>query len=138
MRDIDEIIVHCTATKPSMNIGVKEVDKWHRQRGWNGCGYHAVIRRDGTVEYGRDYETQGAHVRGHNENTIGIAYAGGIGENLEPEDNMTDEQEFSMLCLIEELRFQFGDLRVTGHNDYSYKACPSFKVETKFPGINAF
>ncbi len=136
MREICRIILHCTATKPSMDIGVSDVDRWHRARGWNGCGYHAVVRRCGEIEWGRDYATQGAHVRGHNADSIGIAYAGGIDENGRPEDNMTQEQFEAVEYLIETIRDEFGFIPVKGHNDYSYKACPSFKVEDKFPGIN--
>ena len=39
------IIIHCSATKPSMDIGFEEIDKWHRAKGWFGCGYHKIIRR---------------------------------------------------------------------------------------------
>ena len=43
----DYIIIHCTATRPSQDIGFEEVNNWHRARGWIGCGYHFIIRRNG-------------------------------------------------------------------------------------------
>lgn len=136
MRKITDIILHCTATPAKMDIGVKEVDKWHRHRGWKGCGYHVIIRRDGTVEYGRPMERVGAHTKGHNRHSIGVAYAGGVDLDGKPEDNLTAAQEKALINLVEELRRDYGALTVSGHNQYSPKACPSFIVSEKFPDIN--
>ena len=30
----DSIIIHCAATKASMDIGYKEIRKWHADRDW--------------------------------------------------------------------------------------------------------
>ena len=77
MRFIEKIVIHCTFTPPTMNIGVEEVRKWHvEENKWSDIGYHFVIRRDGTVESGRPVERPGAHVKGHNSNSIGIAWVG--------------------------------------------------------------
>ena len=35
-------------------------------------------RRDGTVEHGRNVSFQGAHVEGHNHESIGICLVGGV------------------------------------------------------------
>ena len=67
MRKIDELIIHCTATRAewmsdnSTAAKVKEVTKWHLDRGWSDCGYHYLIDRDGTVAEGRPVEQAGAH-----------------------------------------------------------------------------
>ena len=53
-KETEYIVIHCSATKASMNTDAKEIDRWHRQRGWRKIGYHWVIRRDGVVEEGRD------------------------------------------------------------------------------------
>lgn len=136
MRDIDLIVVHCSATKPDMNIGVDQIDQWHRSNGWNGCGYHFVIKRDGTIEKGRDVRDIGAHARGFNTSSIGICYAGGIDERGKPEDNRTDEQKRSMRSLIDTLRMIFPDTEVVGHRDLPSvaKACPSFDANTWYYG----
>ena len=46
MRKINRIILHCSATRPTMDIGVEEITEWHKQRGFRTIGYHYVIRRD--------------------------------------------------------------------------------------------
>lgn len=132
MRPIDTIIIHCSATKPSMDIGAEEIDDWHRARGWAQIGYHYVIRRDGTIEKGRPEHIIGAHVKGHNIGSIGVCYVGGIDEAGNPEDNRTAEQKISMFGLVKGLMVHHKVLveRVIGHRETGApKACPSFDAE---------
>ena len=49
MRTINEIIIHCTATPEGRDVTVDEIDRWHKARGYDGCGYHYVVYRDGCV-----------------------------------------------------------------------------------------
>lgn len=53
MRKITEIIIHCSATKEGMDFTVEDIDRWHRQRGFDSIGYHFVIYRDGSLHAGR-------------------------------------------------------------------------------------
>ena len=133
-RTYETIILHCSATPPSMDIGAMVIDKMHRARGWSQCGYHYVIRRNGKVERGRHISLQGAHAKGHNAYSIGCVYIGGIDENGKPEDNITDKQRQSFVKLVSNLRRVFGTLNVIGHRDLPNvaKACPSFDTVTKF------
>ena len=48
-KSTDYFIIHCSATKPSMDIGFEEINRWHRERGWLSCGYHFIIRRNGRI-----------------------------------------------------------------------------------------
>ena len=134
MRTFEAIALHCSATPPSMDLGACVIEKWHVARGWSQIGYHFVLRRDGTVERGRPMHLAGAHVKGHNEYTVGVCYVGGVDENNEPQDNMTDAQHAAFVELVEKLRDVFGPLEVWGHRDFPHvrKACPSFEVVDKF------
>lgn len=78
-RDITEVVVHWTGTYIDQDIGAEDVHYWHQQRGWSGCGYHYVIRRDGTIERGRPINYTGAHAKanGHNNQSIGVSFVGG-------------------------------------------------------------
>ena len=117
-----------------MDVGVQWVDKLHRARGWSQCGYHYFVKRDGKVQRGRPVFIQGAHVKGHNEYTVAICYAGGVDENNKPEDNLTDKQRASIVKLVGNLRRVFGWMDLKGHNDFPNvrKACPSFNTVSKF------
>ena len=131
MRRIDEIIIHCTATKEGVDVDAKTIDKWHKQRGWKGIGYHYVIKLDGTVEKGRNDEEVGAHCTNHNANSIGIVYVGGLDNNGKPKDTRTGAQKESMWNLLRILLIKYPTANVHGHNEFANKACPCFDVQNQ-------
>ncbi|WP_372809311.1 N-acetylmuramoyl-L-alanine amidase [Litorivivens sp.] len=142
MRDINTIVIHCSATPPSADIGVAEIDSWHRSRGFNGIGYHYVIRRGGYVEQGRSLDRAGAHARGHNAHSIGVCLVGGVDSGQAPDCNFTRHQFAALSRLVDDLLETFGPVKVVGHRDLSpdtngdgtiqaserIKACPCFDV----------
>jgi N-acetylmuramoyl-L-alanine amidase len=137
MRKIDEIIIHCTATRPDWWAGksaaakVKEITRWHLDRGWSDIGYHYLIDRDGTVIAGRPLDRTGAHVKGHNTGTVGISLFGGFGGSAGDSfaDNFTEDQERALLDLIAKLKSDHPSItKISGHNQYAAKACPCFSV----------
>lgn len=130
----EEIIIHCAATKPSMDIGASDIDRWHRERGWLKIGYHYVIKRDGTVEVGRALLEVGAHAKGHNATSVGVCMVGGMSEDGEPETNFTKKQWESLAKCVDSLLDTFPEAKVIGHNDVSSKACPTFNVGEWYDG----
>ena len=132
MRKITEIILHCSATKEGANFHAKDIDQWHRNRGFNEIGYNFVIDLDGTIEKGRDLEKIPAHCTGHNKNSIGICYVGGLDNNGQPKDTRTDAQKESLYKLLDSLldKYNLDIDNVYGHYQFANKACPSFKIET--------
>ena len=57
MREINDLIVHCSATYGSQDIGAVEIRRVHvDENGWRDIGYHYVIRRNGDIEEGRPVE----------------------------------------------------------------------------------
>lgn len=129
MREITQVIIHCSATPPNQNIGVDEIKDWHVNRnGWSDIGYHFVIRRNGLVEDGRDIERIGAHAKGSNSDSIGVCLVGGVDEENRPDSNFTRHQWKSLSRTIDNFIDEFGPLSVIGHRDVSSKACPCFNV----------
>ena len=100
MREITEIIIHCSATVEGKHFTVEDIDRWHKARGWQGIGYHYVIYLDGSIHRGRDLNKIGAHCTGHNKNSIGICYIGGVDKNNKPKDTRTEAQKESLEQLI--------------------------------------
>lgn len=137
MRSLDKIILHCSATREGQDISADTIRKWHVEgNGWKDIGYHWVIRLDGTLEKGRPMGVSGAHTKGHNKNSVGICYIGGVeADGKTPKDTMTDAQQRTFIRLVEEIRFLHGHIPLYGHNEFSSKACPSFKVQEKFPDL---
>lgn len=123
--------MHCSATREGKAFTVSDIDRWHRERGWKGCGYHYVITLDGKVEQGRSEQVAGAHCTGRNSESIGVCYIGGCDMVGKSKDTRTPEQKKAMVTLVCQLMQAHGigidDVRC--HNEFSTKACPSFSIE---------
>ena len=138
----DLLVVHCSATRPTQDIGVREITHWHRQRGFDTVGYHFVIRRNGEVEIGRPDDAIGAHAKGYNAKSIAICMIGGVDTTGKPSNNFTAAQFTALHDLLKTLKGRYPDARILGHRDLSadlngdgkitpnefMKACPSFDV----------
>ena len=136
MRQINKIIVHCTATPEGRNVSVDTIRKWHvEDNGWSDIGYHWVIALSGAIEKGRDESKSGAHAKGHNANSIGVVYVGGCDKNMNPKDTRTEGQKESLRCLLEDLKGRYPNAQIIGHRDVSSKACPSFDAKKEYADI---
>ena len=118
---VKKIVIHCSATAPSQDIGAREINEWHTSppNNWSMIGYHFVIRRDGTLEYGRPLTKQGAHTRGHNRQSWGICLVGGVDANGDPDDNYTVEQYRTLRTVVMMLKALRPTAEVLGHRDLS-------------------
>lgn len=136
MREINKIIIHCSATPEGKDFTVNDIKKWHLQRGFNDIGYHYVIYRDGSVHIGRKEEVIGAHCIGHNQNSIGICYIGGMdSSNKNPKDTRTPEQKKSLLELLKQLKLKYPKAKIYSHNKFANKACPSFDATKEYNSL---
>lgn len=133
MRKITAIVLHYSATYPDQDFGVADIRKMHLARGFRDVGYHYVINRDGTVQRGRPKSEIGAHVSGHNANTIGICCIGGLeratGANVGV-DNRTDAQKQATVSLVRELLARYPGAEVLGHCDLGPTQCLGFDVRS--------
>lgn len=130
MRSINRIVVHYTATPHDRELTVKEIDQWHRSRGFNKIAYHYVIYLDGSVHSGRKEAEVGAHVRGYNQNSIGVCYVGGLKAGAKGGSNtMNEAQEAALVTLIKDLLVRYPSAVVVGHKDLTATQCPGFDVK---------
>ncbi len=142
MRSISKIIIHCTATQEGKEISVDTIRKWHLKRGWRDIGYHFVISLNGEVQEGRPIEQTGAHTKGHNFDSIGISYVGGVeaerGKNGKwiAKDTRTEAQKDSLQDLLCQLKGLYPKSVVYGHNNFSSKACPCFDAKEEYKFIS--
>jgi hypothetical protein len=141
---VQEIIVHCSATRPdwmgnrTIDDQVNEIRRWHiEDNHWSDIGYHWIISRLGELRPGRLETTVGAHVEGHNTGTIGICLIGGHGsaKTDRAEQHFTDVQLEALRRLIELISERTPITKVSGHNQYAAKACPGFYVPSWFKGV---
>lgn len=135
-REIDKIVIHCSATPEGRDVKFDTIKDWHvKERGWSNIGYHFVVELDGTIVEGRPLESTGAHLRGFNKKSIGICYVGGLDSSMKPKDTRTEKQKESLDFLALNLLDTFKGAELCGHNEYSSKSCPSFNVKEEYKEI---
>jgi N-acetylmuramoyl-L-alanine amidase len=121
-----KVIVHCLATPDTIErkFTVADVRRWHLERGFHDVGYHFVIQGDGTIEEGRNLRVMGAHAKGHNQDSVGIAYDGSFLPTI--------EQIYSFVVLYRKLNVEFGITLDNWfpHKDFANKECPGFDWES--------
>ena len=133
MRKINLIIVHCSATPEGKDFTVDDITRWHKARGFKTIGYHYVIYRDGSIHKGRPVSEEGAHCVGHNANSIGVCYIGGLAaDGKTPKDTRTDAQKLSLRNLLSQLKKSYPGVAIRGHRDFAAKACPSFDATKEY------
>lgn len=149
-RTINEIIIHCTATKAGVNYDINTIRKWHKDRGFSDIGYHYIIYLDGSVHTGRDVNISGAHCLNHNSHSIGVCYVGGLNRNGKAEDTRTDKQKVALNKLLASLKLLYPKAKILGHRDTSpdlnkngliepsewIKDCPSFDARKEYASLS--
>lgn len=127
----DMIVIHCSATPADMDIGVEKIKHWHVvENGWDDIGYHYVIKRDGTLEVGRDESMVGSHARAVNGTSIGICMIGGSNKEGAWENNFLPEQFDTLKQILETLKDKYDIKKIIGHYEVDdKKKCPSFNVK---------
>jgi len=141
-RSISHIVIHCADTPAGRHVLPADVDAWHKERGFQrtadwrkrfnpdlkSIGYHYLIDIDGQIYTGRHHDEVGAHVQGHNSNSIGICLAGkGV---------FTVAQWQSLRMLTDKLLGLYPAAAICGHRDFAGvgKTCPGFDVAAWIDG----
>lgn len=121
-KKISLLVVHCSDTPNKENLSAIDIHKMHLDFGWDGIGYHKIIKRSGKVENGRPEYWIGAHVKGQNDVSLGVCL---IGKN-----NFTKNQFISLKRVLKKWKKSYPDAKIVGHKDtgYTKKTCPNFDV----------
>lgn len=129
------VTVHHTDGKQTFDekdtlAAVKNIQEFHMgpQREWDDIAYHFLIDGAGRIVEGRHPDIMGAHVKGANENNIGIALLGDYNK-----DKPTPAQIESLRRLVSYLALKYRtDPRQKGflepHKHYNDTDCPGKNV----------
>lgn len=142
-KELNYLVIHCTATPKGREVTSDEIRKWHTGpvseggRGWKQVGYTDMVHLDGRIE--RLVQNNGDDVvdpweitngaKGYNFVSRHIVYVGGTAEDgRTPEDTRTPEQKKALESYVTDFHRRFPKVKIVGHNDIAAKACPSFDV----------
>ena len=134
-REVNLLVVHCTATRCNKDFPVSSLRASHKARGFADIGYHFYITRDGETHPCRPVHQIGAHATGWNDKSIGICYEGGLDENGRIADTRTYAQKCALLDLLRQLKTDYPEAAILGHYQLSEnvrKACPCFDAATEY------
>lgn len=119
------IVLHCSDTEDGFGTDREAIRKYHVEvNHWDDIGYHFVLERIANsyaLLPGRDPKLIGAHVRGHNANSIGLCVVGKY------DDHLPDETFFAAVSALSELCMMYGltAAAIKGHRELdSNKTCP--------------
>lgn len=140
-RNVDEIIIHYTATPDGEEFSNAQIKASHLARGFSDIGYHWVVGLNGEIRKGRDEGIAGAHCTGHNTRSIGICYVGGCpprsvnGWRDIGKDTRTPAQKAALIKLIREVKARYPNASVHGHNEFANKPCPGFNAKEEYKNL---
>lgn len=146
MRNINLIVIHCSATREDKEYTPEQLNRDHWERGFDCAGYHYYIRKNGKVVHFRPVQSIGAHAKGYNERSIGVCYEGGLDVKGKPADTRTLEQRIMLEKILKELLLRFPNCDICGHRDLSkdknrdgvispdewMKVCPCFDAKNEY------
>lgn len=97
----------------------------HLARGFSDVGYHFIVTGEGRILLGRDERDIGAHVKGSNYDSIGVACLGWFNDDR---DTMTvGDAQYNALCdVLAHLcrRYALPVECIFGHRDAQASECP--------------
>ena len=121
-KNIELLVVHCSDTANNQNLSAIDIHQMHLSFGWDGIGYHKIIKRSGKIENGRPEYWVGAHVKGKNDISLGVCLIG--------RDTFTKNQFRSLERVLKKWKKLYPNAKIVGHRDTgrTKKTCPNFDV----------
>jgi N-acetylmuramoyl-L-alanine amidase len=151
------IVIHTSATRYGVSVNENDFYRWHvLDKGWSHVGYCYVIFPDGKVwNVHGDDKVHGNHVKGHNDEALGICLVGGLDRATgKPDNQYTSMQMIALKELVSDLLKKYPGAKVTGHRTLSpdkdgdgvieeheyLKECPCFNAPSwsRYYGFPAF
>jgi N-acetylmuramoyl-L-alanine amidase len=148
IRKIKNIVIHCTATAPNTSFA-HIVHYWRDVLGWSKAGYHYAITAKGDIlQLAQEHEIVNG-VKGHNLESIHVAYVGGrVMEGIYV-DSRTPQQKEKLILLLRSLLVTYPNANILGHRDLSpdingngiieqsewIKECPLFNAGVEYKDL---
>lgn len=143
MRQINRVVVHSTFTPKDIPTGFDELNQQAKEAGTKPqsgihCPWHYIIRRDGTLEKGREEYDVGCHARRYDADSLGVILEGGRDSKGNIRADFSDSQIYRLLKLLEELENEYYDLTVDGFKDIpnGHPQSPPFDIKKLWQSRN--
>ncbi|KAK7881990.1 hypothetical protein WMY93_028164 [Mugilogobius chulae] len=131
------VIIHHTAMKncKTRTESIKElriIQKLHMQnRHFDDIGYNFLVGEDGIVYEGRGWGVMGAHTKGNNHDSLGVAFMGNFNNESPSSEALTSVKQLLKAGVTQ--GFLVPEFLLFGHRDMGDTACPGAKLYTALP-----
>lgn len=127
VENIEYLVVHHSATSPDVDI--EDIHRMHLNEGFTCVGYHVFIKSDGTIQYGRPMDSQGAHAYNSNHNSLGVCLGGYFHRDKtntgQWPNKPTDAQLSSLVEVLVNWKKKIPqEVKIVGHRERCATACP--------------
>lgn len=123
------VVIHHSVTsegtsREAVEGTLRQIDSYHRSRGFGGIGYNIAVDYAGRVYRARGVHVQGCHTVDANARNYGIVYIGDGREHISREAVKAIQKTVGKLQ-----RRSRKKLKVFGHQDLWATACPGGKIQ---------
>uniref|UniRef100_A0A3Q2PMM1 Peptidoglycan recognition protein 5 n=1 Tax=Fundulus heteroclitus TaxID=8078 RepID=A0A3Q2PMM1_FUNHE len=122
------VVIHHTALQSCRGLaeckdGLLGIQRLHMEdRHFDDIGYNFLIGGDGSVFEGRGWGVMGAHTKGHNGDSLGIAFMGNFNNDTPNKEAMLSVKQLLRSGVSQGfIRSEFG---LYGHRDLGATECP--------------
>ena len=117
------------------NCTVYDINRWHKNNGWAGIGYHYYVRKDGSIWTGRKIDQIGAHAGSNSskptykyENWANKECIGICAEGRYTTETMPEIQKAAIVWLCKYCIEKYPTItRIYKHKEISSTDCPGIR-----------
>ncbi|XP_069003389.1 peptidoglycan recognition protein 5 [Embiotoca jacksoni] len=126
------VIIHHTALPSCTGLTeckarVASIQRGHmNDRDFDDIGYNFLVGVDGTVFEGRGWGVAGAHAKGHNSDSLGIAFMGNFNNDTPNQDAISSVKRLLQGGVSQ--GFLHPGFVLLGHRDLGETECPGEKL----------
>ncbi|XP_072309327.1 peptidoglycan recognition protein 5 [Eucyclogobius newberryi] len=135
------VIIHHTAmrhykTRSESFTELQSIQRVHMQeRRFDDIGYNFLVGDDGTVYEGRGWSVVGAHTKGHNDDSLGIAFMGNFVDKSPSSEALTSVKQLLVMGVSQGSLLP--DFLLFGHKDLGNTACPGTHLYSALPQLRS-
>ncbi|TKS81270.1 Peptidoglycan-recognition protein SC2 [Collichthys lucidus] len=123
----------CTGMKECVDRLVSIQRAHMTERRFDDIGYNFLVGEDGTVYEGRGWGVVGAHAKGHNHDSLGIAFMGNYNSDAPSTEELSAVKQLLQSGVSQ--GFLQPEFVLFGHRDLGSTQCPGDKLYAALPQL---
>ncbi|XP_028275234.1 peptidoglycan recognition protein 5 [Parambassis ranga] len=135
------VIIHHTATPSCKGLAeckshIVSIQRGHmNERNFDDIGYNFLVGENGTVFEGRGWGVVGAHAKGHNSDSLGIAFLGNFNNDTPSREAISAVKQ--LLKSGVSRGFVHSAFSLLGHRDLGQTECPGSNLYAALPQLKS-